>query len=413
MGMLECTNCLKDNNQTNEINTKKIIVNEVMEKTIHRNNETYENCKKYFEQLFNSKLKELGNFITNEEFSKLIPEKINNYMIENPFDKQIFELYDKYTYNMDPLEFLNGNIYKGNWNDNLEMDGYGNYLLKNDDVFVEGIWDNGILKNGRIFLPNDEIYEGDIENNVFQGHGKYISNDGTIYEGEFEKGERSNYGKIIYNDGSYYEGYLINENIPDGKGEFKWVDPNLESNNYNSFNNGYYNYSTNFNNNNYKYSYKGDFINGKIDGYGILINEYSKSEYKGDFKNNVFHGKGIFQWGPNGIIRYEGEYKFGEKNGNGIYIKPNFKYSGFWNEGKPHGIGLIDNGTNIYKCSWRNGITVETPVLQNKSNNFENVDINFIPKKEDIDFSEMKYLKLDKFNEINYSLKQSVNEIFN
>ena len=175
----------------------------------------------------------------------------------------------------------------------------------------------------------------------------------------------------------------------------------------------YNNYIINFNNNNYKYSYKGDFVNGKIEGYGILINECSKSEYKGDFKNNVFHGKGIFQWGPNGIIRYEGEYKFGEKNGNGIYIKPNFKYSGFWNEGKPHGIGLIDNGTNIYKCSWRNGITVETPVLQNKSDNFENVDINFIPKKEDIDFSEMKYLKLDKFNEINYSLKQSVNEIFN
>ena len=413
MGVVGCQNCRKEIKESERLMERDNPIIDNFDQSNRINDKEYQNAKNNFETIFKTKLNELGVLKTKNEFNELIRQEISNYMRQNPFDKQKYQSNEKYTYDMDPLEFPNGNIYKGNWNDNLEMDGYGNYLLKNDDVFVEGIWDNGILKNGRIFFPNDEIYEGDIENNVFQGHGKYISNDGTIYEGEFEKGERSNYGKIIYNDGSYYEGYLINDNIPDGKGEFKWVDPNLESNNYNSFNNGYYNYSTNFNNNNYKYSYKGDFINGKIDGYGILINEYSKSEYKGDFKNNVFHGKGIFQWGPNGIIRYEGEYKFGEKNGNGIYIKPNFKYSGFWNEGKPHGIGLIDNGTNIYKCSWRNGITVETPVLQNKSNNFENININFKPEKEDIDFSELKHLKVENFKNVNFTLGGTFDDFLN
>ena len=52
------------------------------------------------------------------------------------------------------------------------MHGYGKYLLKNDKVFVEGYWDKGILKKGRIFLPNGDIYEGDIENNEYDGKGK-------------------------------------------------------------------------------------------------------------------------------------------------------------------------------------------------------------------------------------------------
>ena len=415
MGVVGCGNCRKDQKENEEMLERENIIHDDFEYTNRINDKEYLNSKNIFENIFNSKINELGVIKQNSEFNDIIPQDVSNYMRENPFDKNKYESNDKYTYLMDPLEFPNGNIYKGNWNDRLEMDGYGNYILKKDDVFVEGIWDKGILKYGRIFLPNGDIYEGDIENNLYQGEGKYINHeDGTIYEGFFDKGERNKFGKIIYKDGSYYEGNLINDNIPDGQGVFKWIDPTLDNNNnYNNNNNGYYNYSTNYNNNNYKYSYSGEFINGKIDGYGILKNEYSKSEYKGDFKNNVFHGKGVFQWGPNGLIRYEGEYKFGEKNGNGNYIKPNFKYSGFWNEGKPHGLGLVDNGNGIYKCSWRNGVTVETPVLQNRSNDFENIDINFKPEKEDIDFSELKHLKVENFKNFNFTLGGSFDDFLN
>ena len=414
MGVVGCGDCKKTPYENEEVIEREKIIHDTYENSHRNNDKEYQKSKNNFENLFNSKVNELGVLKTNQDFNSLIPQEIKNYMTQNSFDKTKYQSNDKYTYKMDPVEFQNGNIYKGNWNDYLEMDGYGNYILKNDDVFVEGIWEKGILKNGRIFLPNGDIYEGDIENNLYQGQGKYISKNGTIYEGFFEKGERSNFGKIIYNDGSYYEGSLINDNIPDGKGEFKWIDPNIENNNFNSNNNDYYNFSTNYKtNNNYKYSYNGDFINGKIDGHGILKNEYSKSEYKGDFKNNIFHGKGHFQWGPNGMIRYEGEYKFGEKNGNGTYIKPKFKYSGNWNEGKPHGLGLVDNENGIYKCSWRNGVTVETPVLQNGSNDLENVNINFKPEKEDIDFSELKHLNVEDFKNAFFTLGGTFDDFLN
>ena len=199
MGVVGCGNCRKDQKENEEMLERENIIHDDFEHTNRINDKEYLNSKNIFENIFNSKINELGVIKSNSEFNDIIPQDVSNYMRENPFDKNKYESNDKYTYLMDPLEFPNGNIYKGNWNDRLEMDGYGNYILKKDDVFVEGIWDKGILKYGRIFLPNGDIYEGDIENNLYQGEGKYINHeDGTIYEGFFDKGERNKFGKIIY-----------------------------------------------------------------------------------------------------------------------------------------------------------------------------------------------------------------------
>jgi len=413
MGIPNCSNCRK-----NAEDKEEIIKAEIPYDSKYKNQTTTNAPKKYdtptqesyknFNTIFKSKINEIGKFIPNKEFTSLIPEEANNYMIQNTFDINKYYREDKENFESEPVEFLNGNIYKGNWNKNAEMDGYGQYILKNDNVFVEGIWDKGILKNGRIFLPNGEIYEGQIENSLFHGQGKLINHNGEIYDGIFKYGEKSDFGKIIFNDGCFYEGYIINDNIPNGKGEFKWIDNN--NFNTNIYNN--YNFEIN-NNNNFIYSYKGDFINGQIDGFGILKNEKSGSEYRGNFKRNLFDGKGIFKWGNNNII-YDGEYKNGKKNGNGNYKNNNFKFSGYFNNGKPHGVGLVDFGNNkIYKCTWRNGYTVENPSLQSHNNNSfnENVNINFIPEDEDIDFSKLKHLKFDDMKNADFTPNVTFSEI--
>ena len=88
------------------------------------------------------------------------------------------------------------------------------------------------------------------------------------------------------------------------------------------------------------------------------------------------------------------------------------KYSGNWNEGKPHGLGLINKNNQIFKCSWRNGFTVESPSIQDSDDyeTYDNVDLNFKPEKEDIDFTQMKHLKNKSKKGNNLIVQQSIFE---
>ena len=322
-----------------------------------------------FTQAFEKKLPLFGSYCSFPDYENKLPQNIKNYIKKNPIDyrknitnKEIYET-------PQPIEFKNGNIYCGNWNMNSLMDGYGKYLLKDDKVLIEGVWENGILKLGRIFLPNGDIYEGEIKNSLFNGKGKMIYSNDTIFEGNFINGERGNYGKIIYDDGSYYLGNFKND-LPNGKGEFKWK-------------NGYL--------------YKGNFIDGKIEGEGEIKNEKSGSFYKGNFKNNNFHDKGNFKFSSGSI--YKGEYYLGKKDGEGIYNKyDGIKYNGNFSNGKLNGTGIVEDENYIYKCTWRNGIVVETPIIEVKNSDSAhtgNLDLNFKVEDEDINMDKLKYLERD------------------
>ena len=158
-----------------------------------------DSAQKVFNERFNKEINELGEFIPNSNFQSQIPTNIKNYILKNkynPIKKNINQ--NKQFYTIEPVQFQNGNIYKGTWNDLFEMDGYGHYYLKDDNVFVEGFWKNGELKNGRIFYPNGEIYEGEIKESLYNGKGRIIYKDKSIFEGNFIKGEKDREGKIIY-----------------------------------------------------------------------------------------------------------------------------------------------------------------------------------------------------------------------
>ena len=370
---LKCSTCQFGNN---DIDLETSSHNENSERSYEKPHSIHQMKKEQesFNNIFKTKLPELGEYYKGD-FNKLIPEKIRNKITENIIDSTRYTLSTRRTFESPPIEFKNGNIYKGNWNEECEMEGEGIYYLRSENALAEGIWEKGELIGGRIFLPNDDIYEGEIQNSIFNGNGKLICNDGTIYEGNFINGEKNGIFKIYFNDGSKYFGGYYNENL-NGEGEFFW-------------NNGYY--------------YKGNFSNGKLEGKGILKNENSKSEYNGFFSNNNFEGEGIFKW-KNGTF-YKGCYHLSKRNGKGFYKDNNgITYNGNWSEGKINGLGEFNNGNKIYKCFWRKGEPVEVPSMESSlsiSRKISAEDLNdlfFVPLDEDIDISELNFLNRDDFD---------------
>ena len=178
------------------------------------NKESYNN----FLSNFNEKNQNInGEYISKENFESIIPNKILNYMKENPLKREK-EIVKKSTYDVEPFEFKNGNIYQGKWNKNMEFDGPGKYYLKQDKVFIEGDWEKGNFSYGRIFYPNGDIYEGQIKDSKPNGKGELKTLNNERYEGDFQYGIKK--GKGIYTciNEYIYDGYWDND-LPCGFGK--------------------------------------------------------------------------------------------------------------------------------------------------------------------------------------------------
>ena len=93
----------------------------------------YENFIKSFDQ--NLQLMG-GHYISVSDFDILIPEGAHKIMTEKTFDISQYPTNLKKNYETKPVEFLNGCIYHGGWNDNFQMEGYGKFYLKNENVFA-------------------------------------------------------------------------------------------------------------------------------------------------------------------------------------------------------------------------------------------------------------------------------------
>lgn len=302
-----------------------------------------------FSKKFNLKLHYLGKYYDVEEFKQIIPENANNYMIQNVLNIPENIAINKPTYQMKPVEFQNGNIYSGNWSEKYKMEGYGQYYIKEANLFVEGIWEDGKLIYGRIFFPNENIYEGEIKNSSFIGKGKLIFNNGDIYIGDFKDGERTGKGKYIFNDGTIYEGEFLNGEFK-GYGIMKWTN-GIE-------------YQGNFN---------GIILNGK----GKLININTGDIYQGNFYNNYFHNFGAYIFGDIGI--YEGNFEFGVKSGFGVYKnKEGLYYEGEWANDLPNGAGKLGCNDFIVKGIWKEGNNTEiTDFIKGPVYHFDRNNLNF------------------------------------
>ena len=348
MGCVECKICKQDDEKNQyEFNNeaKKKIEKETLSNT-ENNNSKIENNSNNFLKEFNEKLKFIGKYISEEEFELMIPETANDFIKKESFP--FLQKQNILTYKMSPVEFENGNIYNGNWNENIEMEGYGKYYLKEEKVLVEGIWEQGQLKYARIFYPNDEFYEGEMTNSSYNGKGKLISENKDLYIGDFIDGEKSGEGKLIFNDDeTEYNGKFLKGNIT-GYGNMKWKS-GIE--------------------------YEGNFNDNFFDGKGVLTDKHTGDKYEGNFDKNFFHGKGKYTYG-NGD-EYEGDFEYGIRKGKGIYRKKDgFTFEGTWDNNVPNGFGKITYNNNVVKCNFHNGNLVDSPIYET-SGGSNDIDFNF------------------------------------
>ena len=339
-------------------------------KSNDRQNETSSEKKHNYDNftlLFEDKLQNFGKYF-EQEFNTLITPEILAYMTENPFSLNPEQYEISEVYEMKPIEFNNGNVYKGGWNENLKMEGQGKYYLKEDGVLAEGLWKEGNLVYARVFIGKEDsfdIYEGEMKNSSFYGKGKLILSNGVIYEGDFIDGEKTGNGKIIFEDKTVYEGGVEKGDL-NGKGKIIWT-------------NGY--------------EYEGDFEFNKLCGNGILKSPNGEI-YEGEFKNNLFNGYGKYTF-KNGNT-YEGQFLYGVKKGKGVYKCLNkFEYDGDWDNDLPCGVGKLSdwNKTGVIKSTWRYGNIMEEPVYeQGTSENFEDIDLNIVPDQITLNIKDLSNL---------------------
>ena len=315
--------------------------------------ENYLSFKKSFEE----KLHLIGKYISISDFETLIPDYARRYMTENILDISKYLTPEIKTYEIRPVEFIGGNVYKGNWNDKCEMQGYGQYYLKEEKVLAEGVWKEGCLIFARVFLPNGDLYEGGFQNSIFNGFGKLISNNGEIYEGNFENGEKTGICTYLFPDGTIYNGNILN-GFFNGEGSMKW-------------NNGI--------------KYEGKFIHSSLEGFGVITN-LEGDKYEGFFVKNNMNGKGKYSY-DNGDI-YEGNYEEGKRKGKGIYIKNDgFIYDGEWDNDLMNGFSKIIYKNYCINCFYRNGEINEIGLYKHKNqpednyNFLYNMIVEFKPEK--------------------------------
>ena len=313
-------------------------------------------------------MKYIGQFISEENFKQIIPPEAFEIMKNEPFK---IRMKNENVQKIKPVEFENGNTYYGNWNENYEMEGYGQYYLKEENVMAEGIWERGELKQARIFFPNGDIYEGEMSNSVYNGRGKLITHNKDEYIGEFVDGEKSGRGKMIFEDKAEYNGFFSHNNF-NGEGNIKW-------------NNGI--------------EYRGNFSDNQLDGKGTLFNKDGE-KYEGNFEKNFFYGKGKYTY-LNGD-EYKGNFEYGIRKGNGVYKKKDeFIFDGIWDNNVPNGFGKIIINENILKCNFHNGKIIGDITTENGSYTGD-FDRNFFLNPTNLNPLKLTHIDNDNFSTSQY-----------
>ncbi len=276
-------------------------------------------------------------------FNNDLPIGIFNIYDENKIKKFTAEIDNNYNFKQNSIVtiyYSNGNYYKGQYSNN-NLNGLGTLFFDDNSSwcgnFINGKFEgegkyffmNGCIsqmvkyKDNNIISKKDPIIDDYSTNSDKDFFSKITNNEIKIrlltlqsyresselkyvkqslpnhneYYGQIDKNNlRCGKGSIIYNNAKerYLIGYFKNNEI---EGEITTYDVNWEI------------------------IYKGNYKNGKKNGFGILY--HNRGTYIGEFYDNLPNGKGVFDYKNN--IKYEGYFLKGMRHGRGYIINLNDK----------------------------------------------------------------------------------------
>jgi hypothetical protein len=192
--------------------------------------------------------------------------------------------------------------------------------------------------------PTDSILSIKRISAVPQGSGLMLVSVGQEYvkmlEGHFDKGEFVQ-GHIVASSYFYIGGYSTTGFT--GTGKLFYTDGQI---------------------------FKGNFINGKLNGEDCMIYKPGEYYYKGACVESCFEGEGDLKYlsQHSQCVHYNGQFKSDLPDGNGIMEYRNkMKYEGQWSSGKFHGRGKLSGSDEEYVGEFQHGLKNGKGVLS-KSN---------------------------------------------
>jgi len=202
-------------------------------------------------------------------------------------------------------------------NDSLTAEIILEYCRLSDEIYFNGEKINGIpAGKGELYKPNGEIQIGEFVNGKLTGYGKVLRNTIIEKEGIFSNGELNGAGTI--NDGRRTMKGTFIDNQLTGQGSISWQSGAFEN---------------------------GEYLQCRLNGKGERHLQ-NKNSYKGDFKNGKYDGYGVFNWTQENIS-FEGYFKDAKRNGEGLLKLPNdISISGIWIDDCADGEIKITTQTN-------------------------------------------------------------------
>ena len=251
--------------------------------------------------------------------------------------------------------------------DDFAFDGWKEFYPEDDKFFN---WKKGtnLLRNQtKIFNINDlnnvQIYNGELNyDNQRHGEGK-LTTPKYVRIGMWRNDKFTGWGRECRRSFDSLEGRFVN-GLVNGKGILinnkgdKYVGDFVDSRKH-----GKGELTTK------NIKYIGDFNNNKMDGKGKIKFLSEGHEYEGQFYNNQINGYGIFKW--NNGDTYKGEMQDGKMHGKGKYTFSNgLIFQGMYKNGVKDGRGkLIYPDGRIYLINFRDGVQQGNEFLINANNN--------------------------------------------
>jgi hypothetical protein len=258
------------------------------------------------------------------------------------------------------------------------------YRLNSENMNLKK--DKKILQSEKI--PNDGI----TELSYFKGDvAKFIFPDSSVYLGEIENEKTNGFGIFYSSNKDVFKGIWKND-YACGIGGYKSKEFSLmgywENNKQTSFGINFIKKSNVY--------YEGEFKNGKKEGNGILLIDNGK--YEGEFSDDKICGIGSFYFKDERV--YHGEWANNKMEGVGLLKwKDGKKYEGEFRDNKKEGFGVFYSDNKIYYGDWRNS-RLEGNVFVNEKGTFNYYEYKGGKKVKKIKFFDKKsFVKL--LNRIN------------